>query len=453
MRDLTLYEESIRKYSSSNLELELFHGYEEEIDEESYNTEKEHGYDCRCNMCREKKDDFRFYPEFEFDLLEENLELTNEIMEELALPLTCAGKETTSSCFTLHHVKCHKTEDFLGDDECRLKIFVDGKHKKMLKKNISDGQLWKVDLEVSFAQKVVVQLWDYDSPPLDPHDLIGKFKLRKELMAESKDFTTTKTLKSGRAHYNIKYSVKHSRLTTPFTPEPLPPLIDDPKYAYKSPKFKNSRKVNWDEFEKNRVNYAYPVAIDLVVKGKRVIDSIVNTQGSDAKEKKWNDSVAKRWFGEYSTVRLMRVRGFLNAALRRLTKKRLTFVRRSKHRKSPTANAATGWGSFRIAMYDPLFKYKDTTHYYCPGIGSATITSKFYIASVIVHEVMHQIRLTREDKYGREAENRAVINPRYAVNNAENYQLFTADAYINAVHSGRSLYWRKCWMERFIDMN
>ena len=53
MKVSALYEEPIRKFSPSDEELEIFHGYEEEFDEELYDTETGHRYDCRCGMCRE----------------------------------------------------------------------------------------------------------------------------------------------------------------------------------------------------------------------------------------------------------------------------------------------------------------------------------------------------------------------------------------------------------------
>ena len=56
MKDLTRFEEPNRKYSSSDEELEFFHGFESEFDEEIYNTETGHGNSCHCRMCKEAQE-------------------------------------------------------------------------------------------------------------------------------------------------------------------------------------------------------------------------------------------------------------------------------------------------------------------------------------------------------------------------------------------------------------
>jgi hypothetical protein len=52
--------------------------------------------------------------------------ILNEIMDETEIPqnpLICGGERITSNCFTLNFVKCHKMEDYIGADECLLKIY------------------------------------------------------------------------------------------------------------------------------------------------------------------------------------------------------------------------------------------------------------------------------------------------------------------------------------------
>lgn len=79
MRDLTRYEEPIRKYSPSDEELEFFHGYEDEFDEELYGNGSDHGYGCRCRICREREVPFSFHTELEYDLLDDELDNVKEI--------------------------------------------------------------------------------------------------------------------------------------------------------------------------------------------------------------------------------------------------------------------------------------------------------------------------------------------------------------------------------------
>ena len=142
----------------------------------------------------------------------ENAELDSVVFNELDDEFT---EETTQAYFILDHVKCYKTEDYLDGDECRLQIFVDGKLKKTLERKLKDGQLWNINLKLPFHQKVVVKLWDDDTPPFDPNDFIGQLTLDKRTTPESNDFTSTKQLRNGRAHYSIKYNAKFSK--KPFT--------------------------------------------------------------------------------------------------------------------------------------------------------------------------------------------------------------------------------------------
>ncbi|MEL7054078.1 MAG: hypothetical protein AAGM45_20180, partial [Cyanobacteria bacterium J06588_5] len=62
-----------------------------------------------------------------------------------------------------------------------------------------------------------------------------------------------------------------------------------------------------------------------------------------------------------------------------------------------------------------------------------------------------QSRLTRSDTYGKAALALAKRKPNNAVNNAENYQLFAAEAYVKATASPSSSAWYSCWMDIFIN--
>lgn len=126
--------------------------------------------------------------------------------------------ETSGSRFTLHDVKCHKTEDW-GTDECLLRIYVDGVRKKTLRKTMNAGQRWQLGYSFPFDKKVVVKLWDEDSP--DPDDLIGTLIVGKK----TKKGKRTKRVGSGGPDYGIRYNVRHP-LACPSCGSGVPPCND-----------------------------------------------------------------------------------------------------------------------------------------------------------------------------------------------------------------------------------
>ncbi len=206
MRDLILFEEPTRNYYPLNDKLEFFDEFEGEFNLGSYASESDHRDKSQCSRCRKNLESLSLRTEWEQDFLDGHFDFTNEIMRETKNPIHCSGKKTTSSCFTLHQVKCHKTEDW-STDECLLKVYVDGVRKKTLRKKMKDGQVWQLSFQFSFNEKVVVRLWDEDWPDAD--DFIGSLILDKESTVGKKDFTATKNLRGHAAHYSIKYSVTH----------------------------------------------------------------------------------------------------------------------------------------------------------------------------------------------------------------------------------------------------
>lgn len=71
---------------------------------------------------------------------------------------------------TLNRLECSETEDYLGSDECRLEVYVDGMLKPTLKKDLNDGEQWLIDTSYTFEQLAMIKLWDED-PESD--DLLG----------------------------------------------------------------------------------------------------------------------------------------------------------------------------------------------------------------------------------------------------------------------------------------
>ena len=120
--------------------------------------------------------------------------------------LICNGRETTSSCFTLYEVKCHKTEDW-DEDECRIEVFVDGIRKLKRTKTMKEGQLWRLGYTYPFAAGVVIKLWDEDWPDAD--DLIGTLRIDRSTLRGSRYSVTTRHVGSGGPDYGISFRVKH----------------------------------------------------------------------------------------------------------------------------------------------------------------------------------------------------------------------------------------------------
>ena len=129
-----------------------------------------------------------------------------------------AENEASGSRFTLHDVKCHKTEDW-GVDECLLRIYVDGVHKKTLRKTMIEGQRWQLGYSFPFDKKVVVKLWDEDSLYAD--DLIAILLVGKQ----TKRGKRTKRFGFGSPDYSITYSVDHP-LTCPSCGSGIPSCVD-----------------------------------------------------------------------------------------------------------------------------------------------------------------------------------------------------------------------------------
>lgn len=81
------------------------------------------------------------------------------------------------SKLTLATLTCAATEDWLGHDECKLEVVVDGAPALQEKHSMGAGSIWVLNKEVQFNSSVEVKLWDEDNPPIDPDDLLGRHVL------------------------------------------------------------------------------------------------------------------------------------------------------------------------------------------------------------------------------------------------------------------------------------
>ena len=83
---------------------------------------------------------------------------------------------------TLVSLTCNETEDNLGSDECELRIWADTGFQSH-RRSMTNGQVWNLNIELKFENRVKIQLYDLDNPgfPLyDDHDHLGTLIIRPE---------------------------------------------------------------------------------------------------------------------------------------------------------------------------------------------------------------------------------------------------------------------------------
>src|SRR5215210_5060179 len=100
----------------------------------------------------------------------------------------------------LETLKCIKTEDWTGSDECRVEVFLGGSLQPPLRRNLNDGNVWGINAEYQYDQSAAVKLWDEDSP--DPDDNLGTVTFGASLT----DHATASFTGDG-AKYTLLYSV------------------------------------------------------------------------------------------------------------------------------------------------------------------------------------------------------------------------------------------------------
>jgi hypothetical protein len=84
-----------------------------------------------------------------------------------------AGTVTTKIVLT--RLECTQTEDNAGADECELRIWADNNYSSY-RKDMDNGGVWDLNIQLEFSYRVKIQLWDLDNPgfPLyDDHDWLG----------------------------------------------------------------------------------------------------------------------------------------------------------------------------------------------------------------------------------------------------------------------------------------
>jgi hypothetical protein len=92
---------------------------------------------------------------------------------------------------TLLRLVCCETEDWTGDDECRLDVKLVAGGPNILvpnKKNMNDGDVWQINWElVPFTTPLIVTLWDEDLGHFpDHHDKLGERTIQVVPTSESR---------------------------------------------------------------------------------------------------------------------------------------------------------------------------------------------------------------------------------------------------------------------------
>jgi hypothetical protein len=105
---------------------------------------------------------------------------------------------------------CIETEDNLGDDECELRIFVDGAFKEKLQKDLNRGKAWNINKTYSFNNVITVELWDLDSPDDDDH--LGTLNIASPQSPVAK---AAARLSRDGAKYELAYAVNLSQTGSP----------------------------------------------------------------------------------------------------------------------------------------------------------------------------------------------------------------------------------------------
>lgn len=111
-------------------------------------------------------------------------------------------------------LRCDRTEDWWGGDECRLEILSDTAPQVTLKRSMRRGQTWPLDQNFNFEKSITVRLWDEDSP--DPDDLLGAVVLGSPTASATATFTLDG------ADYTLSYRTTKSLPEREPEPEPAP---------------------------------------------------------------------------------------------------------------------------------------------------------------------------------------------------------------------------------------
>lgn len=101
---------------------------------------------------------------------------------------------------TIHTLECVSTEDWSGADTCRLEISVDGDRETVFRRDLNDGNRWRLNKTFNFNRGVKVRLWDEDWS--DSNDLMGEVEIGTDIRRGA-----IATFQRDGADYRLRYSV------------------------------------------------------------------------------------------------------------------------------------------------------------------------------------------------------------------------------------------------------
>ena len=111
--------------------------------------------------------------------------------QEFPFPKTIQNNgDATMAKIVLTRLTCHETEDNTGADECELRIWADSSYQSH-RRDMNNGDVWDLNIQLEFTQRVKIQLYDLDNPgfPLyDDHDHLGTIIIRPDQLEGSNTF-------------------------------------------------------------------------------------------------------------------------------------------------------------------------------------------------------------------------------------------------------------------------
>lgn len=115
--------------------------------------------------------------------------------------------ELTPYKLILHSLKCHKNEDWVGLDECRLDIYVDDHHPQYLNQQMDEGDTWSINQSFCFNEKIDIKLFDEDS--LNLNDFLGELTITVTDDELPRNSVSHRFTKEG-ANYSLNYTITNN---------------------------------------------------------------------------------------------------------------------------------------------------------------------------------------------------------------------------------------------------
>lgn len=104
---------------------------------------------------------------------------------------------------TLENLHCTKTEDWVGDDECRLEVYNDGELHFAYRHDLNNDENWALNASLLFASTCTLRLFDEDGDlPGDDDDALGVVSIGTADVQHA-----TVTFREDDADYTLTYSV------------------------------------------------------------------------------------------------------------------------------------------------------------------------------------------------------------------------------------------------------